>query len=44
MVYPSFYANLKFGNNFGEFVRHRKDVTKIMSHIEIQVFADNIIL
>ena len=33
-----------FGNNFGEIVRHRKDVTKMTSHTWRQVFADSIIL
>ena len=28
-IYGTFYANTKFGNNFGEFVRHRKRVTYI---------------
>ena len=32
------YANPKFGNNFGEFVCHRKDITKMMSNIETGVF------
>ena len=32
-----FYANPKFGNNFGEFLRHSKDVT----HMEMGVCRQN---
>ena len=39
-----FYANPKFGNNFGEFVRHRKGVTKLTSHTWRWMFTDSIIL
>ena len=43
------HAEPKFGNNFGEFVRHRKDVTKndvtfMTSHTWRQLFGDGIIL
>ena len=27
VIYPSFYVNPKFGNNFGEFVHHKNDIT-----------------
>ena len=31
----SFYVNPKFGNNFGEFVRHRRDITGMTSHTDV---------
>ena len=37
-------ANPKFGNNFGKFIRHRNDVTKMTSHTWKQVFVDSIIM
>ena len=39
-----FYVNPKFGNNFGDFVQHRKDVTKMTLHTWRRVSAGNIIL